>query len=451
MAGNVAGAEHAVIVGGSIAGLLAAAALSSRCRRVTVVERDTPPDRPGARRGTPHDGHCHALLAAGAAGIERLVPGFDAELAAAGADSGDALEDVACSLEDGWVPRWAIGLRTRAASRRLIEWTLRRRVAALANVTLVSGARVLEPLASSGRVCGVRFADGGVLSGDAVVEATGRGSRLPDWLEREGFGRPVERSFESGLAYASQRFVRPTESLGWKAMLIVADAGPHPAYGAIYPEEKGLWAVALAGARGTVPPREPEGFMAFARGLRSPALHDAIARAQPVEPVMTWRATANRVRCYHRMRRWPEGLFVLGDAVAALNPIYGQGMTLAALGAVALGEAFAQGPARESGLRFQRRLARINRVPWLLATSEDSRFSAGAPLSVRLVRLYTDRLRRRLPDDPALARAFMRTLQLVEPAACLRPGAVLRVLRPVGRQGVRKLDRPRAPARISDG
>jgi len=450
MAGVPSCADHAVVIGGSIAGLLAAAALAPHCAKVTLLERDRLPEGPHSRRGTPQDGHCHALLVAGSAAIERIHPGFDAELAAAGADTGDALGDVLYSLPDGWVPQSTAGLRTRAASRRLIEWTLRRRTKAIANVTVLDAMRVSGLAAKGDRVCGVRLHEGETVVADMVVDASGRGSRLPDWLAAAGYGRPPETTLDSGLAYASRRFVRPRQSPGWQAMLIVADTGAHPRYGAIYPEEDGRWAVALAGARGEVPPRDPDGFMEFARGLRNDALHDAVAQAEPVGPVMTWRATANRLRHYHRMRRWPNGLFALGDAVAALNPIYGQGMTLAALGAVALAAECGKGRDRGSGRRFQRRLARINLVPWLLATSEDSRFAGRVPTSARLARFYTERLRRRIPGDPVLALAFMRTLQLTEPMACVRPAAMLRTLRPIGCGGRRQFDMVEALARAEE-
>jgi 2-polyprenyl-6-methoxyphenol hydroxylase-like FAD-dependent oxidoreductase len=165
---------------------------------------------------------------------------------------------------------------------------------------------------------------------------------------------------------------------------------------------------------------------------------------------MTWRATSNRLRCYHRMRRWPEGLFALGDAVATLNPIYGQGMTLAALGAVALAAECGKGRDLRSSRCFQRRLARINLVPWLLATSEDSRFAGGAPMSARIARFYTERLRRRIPSDPVLALAFMKTLQLTEPLASLRPAAIFRAMRPAGYGGSRQLDLAEVLARVED-
>jgi flavin-dependent dehydrogenase len=427
--------DHAVIIGGSMAGLLAARVLADHFARVTIVERDEFPDVPRSRPGTPHDGHFHALMAAGLAAIERLLPGFEADLAAAGAVPGDASLDAAYLLPTGWAPRYRSGLYMRASSRRLAEWTLRRHVLARDTIALAQATRVTGLVAdAASAVRGVRVRDGAAereIAADLVVDASGRTSRAPEFLKALGYGRPEEVVVDSRLAYASRRFERPSGDPGWKALLVVADPPDNPRYGGIYPEEGGRWVVALAGPAGDAPPSDPDGFLAFARSLRSPLLAEAIARARPIEPVFSYGSNASRIRNYQRMRRLPEGFIVLGDAVAALNPIYGQGMTLAALGAEALGEELAErGASPGLARRFQRRLAKIIRIPFMLAASEDSRFCTDAPLLARLVRTYTDRLRTRTPTDRAVADAFFRTLQLTDPAAFLRPSILARALAP---------------------
>ncbi len=433
--------DHAVVIGGSIAGLLAARVLADHFAQVTIVERDELPDAPRSRRGAPQDGHFHALMAAGLAAIERLVPGFEADLAAAGAVPGDASLDAAYLLPAGWAPRFKSGLHMRASSRRLAEWILRRHVLARNTIALAQATRATSLVAdAAGAVRGVRVREPAgerEIKADLVVDASGRTSRGPEWLEALGYGRPEEAVVDSRLAYASQRFERPPGDPGWKALLIVADPPRNPRYGGIYPEEDGRWVVALAGAGGEAPLADPDGFLGFARRLRSSLLHDAVAHAKPIEPALSYRNTANRVRRYERMRRWPERFVALGDAVAALNPIYGQGMTLAALGAEGLrDELELHGALPDFAKRFQCRLARANRIPWLLAISEDSRFSRDASPLARLIRAYTDRTRLLIPSDRRIAEAFFHTLQLTDPAAIMRLAVMLRALRP--RRGMRE-------------
>lgn len=425
--------DHVVVVGGSIAGLLAARVLADCFDRVTIVERDVLPEGPESRRGVPQDGHLHGLMAAGLATVERLLPGFEAELAAAGAVSGDIAQDVAYALPCGMAPRFVSGVRFRGTTRRLVEGTIRRRVLALGRVTLLESNRVAGLLADgAGAVRGVVARQGGEtteIAADLVVDASGRHSHAPDWLDAIGCGRPSMMVVDSRVAYASQRFARPAGGPDWKTLLIAADPVAFPRYGGIFSEEGGHWAVAVAGLGDDAPPTDDAGFRAYARGLRSPMLHDAIAGAKPVEPVLSYRDTANRVRCYHRMRRLPENFVAVGDAVAALNPVFGQGMTLAAIGAAALGDMLARRGAGPGLARaFQRRLAALNRIPWLLATSQDLRHGSTGPLSSRLIRAYTDRFMLRIPGDRAAAEAFVRALHLVEPTAFLAPGIVARTL-----------------------
>lgn len=436
MRGHLFRHDHAVVIGGSVAGLLAARVLADRFTRVTIVERDAlPAGPPQSRRGTPQDGHFHALMAAGLASIERLVPGFEADLAAAGAVPGDASLDAAYLLPAGWAPRFKSGLRFRGASRRLVEWTIRRHVAALPNVSIVQRTRVTGlAVDGAGAVRGVvtvHDRSPEPIDADFVVDASGRGSRAPDWLDAAGFGRAREAVVDSRLAYASQRFERPSPEPEWKALLVLADPMRNPRYGGIYPEEDGRWVVALAGIGQVTARGDTAGFLAFARALRSPLVHAAIANAKPLEPVLAFRNTGNRWRRYDQLARLPEGFVLLGDAVAAMNPIYGQGMTLAAFGAALLKSELDEGrPASGFSLRYQRRLARALRIPWLLATSQDLRHGSDVPPLGRLVRYYTDRLQSRIPADPTVARAFFRTLHLADPAAFLRPSILARAVTP---------------------
>lgn len=431
--------RQAVVIGGSIAGILAARVLADHFEHVTVVERDRFPDGPVSRRGTPHDRHLHALLAGGLRIMDSLFPGFDRELAAAGGVSGDVCDDAAYFLPAGWAPRFATGLRVRGASRRLIEWTLRQRLTAVDNVSFVENLRVTALLSDpDGAVRGVlgrSDASTREIDADLVVDAAGRASRPPEWLQALGYERPSESVIDSSIAYVSCRFKRPPDDPGWKALFVFGDPRRNPRYGVICPEEDGRWVVGLAGASGVAPEADAAGVLSFARDLRSPLFHDAISRARLLGPVLSYRNTMNRVRRYERLRRWPDRFVVLGDAVAFLNPIYGQGMTLAAIGAITLGEMLAaHGSHVGLAKRFQRRLAWANRIPWLLATSEDLRHGGTTPFLTWAAQFYTDRLMARMPTDPIMTEAFFQAVHLVDRTAFLRPGIVARALMPAPRR-----------------
>lgn len=425
---------HAVVIGGSIAGMTAARVLAEHFERVTIVERDRPPAGPAGRRGTPQDGHFHALMAEGMRQLDRLFPGFDADLAAQDAVAGDVCRDAAILLPSGWAPRFTTGIRLRAASRRLIEANLRRRLADFDSIEWLAPATATGFLTDqAGKLIGVRMEGseiGNAVEADLIVDASGRSSHTPDWLKTIGHEVPEEVVVDSSLAYVSRRFRRPEREPDWLALMILADPASNPRYGGIYPEEGGRWNVALAGAAGVEPPTDDQGFLDFARQLRSPLLYQAIATAEPTGPAIGFRNTQNRLRRYDAVRL-PDRLVVLGDAALSLNPIYGQGMTTAILGATLLGALVAKfGNPRSLGRRFQRRLAAANRIPWLLATSQDARHGSAVPQLSRLTQTYTDRFQTRIPTNDAVALAFFEALHFLDLKAFVRPAIVARVLAP---------------------
>ena len=206
-----------------------------------------------------------------------------------------------------------------------------------------------------------------------MVVADGRNSRLPDWLAALGYEPPQETVVNSFQGYAS-RLYRPPAGFeaDWKALYIQQAPPADPRGGVVSPVEGGLWLVSLIGGDGDYPPTDEAGFLDFARSLRSPALYEAIAEAEPLTPIVGQRATENRLRHYDRLGRLPEGVVVVGDAVCAFNPVYGQGMTAAAIGAEVLdrwlrGESSRRSPGR--GRVFQHALAQATAAAWQLSTA----------------------------------------------------------------------------------
>jgi 2-polyprenyl-6-methoxyphenol hydroxylase-like FAD-dependent oxidoreductase len=428
---------HAVVLGGSMAGMLAARVLADSFARVTVVDRDRLPLTPMARAGVPQARHLHHLLASGRATIERLFPGIEADLHAAGAIDADIVGDVAWLSPRGWVPRHPTGLMTYLCGRDVLESCVRRRLVALPQVQLLERHAADELIAEHGRVVGVRLAprDGGepmLLHADLVVDASGRTSHAPEWLAALGCRVPLPSEVSAFLGYASRSYALPTSDIPPFKVLLIQSRPPHNGRtGTLTLQEHGRWIVTLAGAARDYPPTDEDGFLAFARSLPDPTLARTMEQATPLGPIVGFRRSANRLQHYERCRSWPERFVVLGDAACALNPYYAQGMTNATRGALTLAAAL-DSDWRRTGWshRFQRRLAATNRLPWLLATGEDFRYPATQgqrPALTRLLHWYVDRTMA-AAHHPLVTATLVQVMHMLKPPqSLLHPRVALRV------------------------
>jgi len=437
---------HAIVIGGSMAGLLAAQVLTEHFQQVTVVERDHFPDEPASRKGVPQARHIHILLARGQRILSRFFPDLAREMVAAGATRVTWSMDAAMLLTTGWAPHYQSDLVSYVCSRDLLDWLIRCRLTQNPRLRFVQGhqATSLLTTADKRRVTGVSLRPVGEtnstysrLEADLVVDASGRSSRLPQWLEALGYEPPAESTINAYLGYASRWYEQPAGfGDGWKAALVLARAPHLPRGGGLLPAENGRWLVTLAGYGGDYPPTDEADFLAFAQSLASPLLYDAIRAAKPMSSISGYRRTQNRLRHYERLRDWPEGVVALGDAVCAFNPIYAQGMTVGALAALTLDACLRQRPGHEvTGLakRFQHRLAQTNQIPWLLATGEDFRWpttTGGQPdRMTRLAHRYIEHVLDLIPDDWRISRTFFEVTHLVRhPMALFRPAIALRVV-----------------------
>lgn len=433
---------HAIVIGGSMAGLLTARVLSDYFDRVTLFERDVMGDAPESRKGQPQTHHLHALLANGSQIMADLFPGLLDELAAEGATISDWAESMRWYCLGGYRVPFTYGRRAVTMTRPLLEWRIRRRVAAIANITLRGGCGVagLETTADRARVTGVRLASAGdagePIGADLVVDTSGRGSAAPRWLAALGYPAPPESQVRVNLAYASRAFRRaPDDPLASKWLLVTPEAPRERRGGAAAPVEGGRWVVTLGGWYGDHPPTDAEGFLAFARSLAAPDIADLIARSEPLGEIYAYKFPANLWRHYERLARFPEGYLVLGDAVCSFNPIYGQGMTSAAMQAAALGALLAERGGRIDRIArpFFRRAAQVIATPWQLAVGEDFRWpeaSGPRPLGAGLLHRYVDLINRASHADPVVCQAFLDVMNLLAPPASLfAPRVLLRALR----------------------
>lgn len=424
------------MLGAGVAGLLAARVLSDFYTEVIVVDRDELPDGAATRRGVPQARHAHALLARGQQVLEDLFPGLTAELQSDGAPTGDFLNDVRLYLSGHRLKSGPTGLVAVSASRALLESHLRSRVRSIANVELRAPWDVEGPVWNGPAVAGVRLlrrpdGAGETVGSDVVVDATGRGSRAGAWLEATSMERAAEVRVPIDVAYATRRYRLGRASLGNDLAVVHGVTPQHRRGGVLAIIEGDQAMVTLVGVLGDRPPTDPDGFTAFAGSLPFPDIADAIADAEAVDEPVAHRFPASVWRRFERLQWLPRGFAILGDAVCSLNPIYGQGMSVAALEALALRHHL-QLHRTLHPKRFQRELAGVIAPVWQIAVGGDVMFpelDRERTMAQRLLGAYIARLHAAAARDAGLARTFARVFGLVDsPSRLLRPNVAVRVL-----------------------
>jgi 2-polyprenyl-6-methoxyphenol hydroxylase-like FAD-dependent oxidoreductase len=438
--------RHAVVVGGSIGGMLAARVLADHFDRVTVIERDQLPEGSENRPGVPHARHLHFFFKRGLMVVEELFPGVTADLLGEGSHLLDQGRDFRILYRSGWSPRAEIGLEFCTFTRPLLEATIRRHLMADSRISLLQGVEVagLATSADGSRVEGVRIhprhydastlPEIETLVAELVVDTSGRGSKAPEWLEAAGFTAPEETVVDAFWGYAT-RIYEPVEDFkkDWKTLFLMNRPPYQPRAGIIQPIEGNRWLVTIAGVMHDYPPTDEEGFLKFAKSLSSPELYKAIEHARPLSRIWGYRRTENRLRHYEKARV-PQGFAALGDSVCAFNPVYGVGMTLAGLEALALRKCLQEGKGLLDSHRFQKRVAKLVVAPWALTTGEDLRWPAtqGGKITakVKVMHWYIEQVIRLIPQSQEVFRRFQEVNHMLKaPTALFHPAVLGPVLR----------------------
>ncbi|MEC3918549.1 NAD(P)/FAD-dependent oxidoreductase [Nocardia sp. CDC160] len=418
--------RHALVLGAGIAGLLAARVLADNGFRVIILERDDAGGREGVGRGgVPQGRHLHGLLDRGRALIEELYPGWTGELVRRGATTAEVLVDTRWYVGGSRLIPTSTGLTSVIATRTLMESVLRERTAADPNIEVRERIAVQGLIGDARSVSGVGaigVAGPEILAADLVIDATGRGSRIMEWLSAIGAEPPAEERLDVDLGYASRMYrYRPGQLDGHASVII--STGTNGRGGGAVRVEGDRWLVTLAGMLGDHPPVESEDFHRYAANLSAPDIHEIITGTEPLDDPVRYRFRASVRRRFDRQTALPAGLIVLGDAQCAFNPLYAQGMTVAALEAAALRDTLRSNPApAELPARFYATAADSVSLAWSLAASSDlSHPGVHGPrtLRIRLTNAYVARAHRAAHHDPRVARTFMRVAHLVEPPAAL--------------------------------
>ncbi|MGC4094297.1 MAG: hypothetical protein QM756_41590 [Polyangiaceae bacterium] len=438
--------EAAAVVGGGIAGLLAANVLSEFFERVVLFERDELPDAPAPRKGVPQARHVHVLLAAGASVLDELLPGLFDDIAALGGFDGRH------------------GARQQLVSLRHLEAAHRVRRQRAHAEPRCAGARATH--ASAGRAAGVaspchgRARDLGKCKPrlefagerqefDLLVDAAGRGSRLSDWLEASGYARPREEKVRVDVSYTTARY-RPRRERDWQALLVY----PHPPAerraGGVFPIEDGVELGGLFGWCGERAEPNDAAFADYARSLPQPEVAEYLEHAERVSDFSTYLYREARWLHYEELGRSAPRTCALGDAVCSVDPVFGQGMTVAALSARLLRDAAraAQAEAARFAPQFAKRLPSVCQGAWLLSTAEDFRYpqvGGKRPFGTPLSHWYTRHVHRLCGRDDDVYRRFARVMHLLDsPASLFHPSVVGKVLLAAARGDAGVAERPRS-------
>jgi 2-polyprenyl-6-methoxyphenol hydroxylase-like FAD-dependent oxidoreductase len=435
--------KQAVVIGAGIAGLTAAGALADHFDDVVVLERDTLPSEPLHRAGTPQGRHAHGLLLSGQRALDELFPGFEADLARAGAVQLTVGLDILAE-RPGYdpFPRRNLGWLNYSASRPAIEHTVRHRLEGRRNVSLRQHCRVQEILGSTNgeAVTGVRYQNGNgeseIIGADLVIDASGRGTPTLGLLKSIGLPLPEQSTIGIDLGYASCVYSVPDDaSTDWKGVMTFGQAPHNSRGGVLFPLEGGRWMATIGGRHDDVPPGDVEGFLAYARELRTPTIYNAVRHAKRLDGVARYAFPESIRRHFERLNNFPRGLLPVGDAICCFNPVYGQGMSVAALEACLLKQLLgssekAGDPIAGLASAFFAEIPALIETPWSVATF-DFAFPGTRgtrPADFEMTLKFGIALTRLAAEDLAVHRLTAEVQQLLKPRSVYRdPDLVRRV------------------------
>jgi 2-polyprenyl-6-methoxyphenol hydroxylase-like FAD-dependent oxidoreductase len=441
---------RAVVIGASVAGLLAASVLSEYYPQVTVYDRDILPAAAGHRRAVPQSRQLHALHARGAQALDELLPGFREDMIAAGGVVADAQGDTHWYLDDYLLKPAPSGLEGIGLSRPVLEWLIRHRVAKLPGVRIVDATDVAGLVTagragSGGRVTGVRARaartkdadEAEAVPADLVMDAGGRASRTPAWLAELGYPVPPTSRVRAGVTYVCRSYTRDPKQLDGRFGTLVTPYPGRPRGGAVLRQEGDRFVVLLAGMAGAEPPIDEAGRLAFADGLACPDLAAVMRESAPLGDPVKYTHPESAWHHYEMLESRPGRFLVCGDAFSCFNPIYGQGMTTAALEALALRRLLSGPETGDLERRYFRVAGQLVAEAWETSSASDLRFpevEGKRRRGAALINAYGEKYRAAASVDPVLGETFLRVANMIDrPAKLLSPGHVVRVFRSAGK------------------
>ncbi len=447
--------EHqAVVIGGGIAGLLAARVLCKHFDKIIIIEKDKYTPQAGPRNGVPQSNHIHVLLIKGREILLKLFPDLEKRLMAKSTHVVNLTNDVLYYVGTGYSIRFESDLTTIACTRQLLEHEIRNEIVAnFPNVNILESTRATGLLIEKelGRCTGVTAISADTKSentilGDLVVDTSGRESKTSEWLDQLGYGKPEETTINSYIGYSTCWFRPITQQTSGnkssipviKPTIILTNPPFNPRMGVIYPVEGSLWLVGILGIGKQYPPTDKQGFLEYTRELETQDIYNTIKDSRLDGPIYGYRTTGSKQYHYEKMKSWPENFIAYGDSVCSFNPFYGQGITVACIGAITLDETLRKYKKKNRGLLgfsaiFQKKVSKINMLPWLLGTSEDFRWSTTEgirpDLITRLLQKYFHRVMLLTPKSKIATKSFFEIMHMIRsPLIVFHPLILFHVL-----------------------
>ncbi len=434
--------RHAIVLGGSFAGLMTAKVLSQHYRKVTIIEKDTVHRYPESRKGQSHTKHLHGFLPCALDILFNYFPGLLKEIA----DNGGVLNDFGTSMNwfthGGFKKNVFLDIQGVSLSRPLLEHLVREHVLAVPNITILDN-RTAKALLSSDdqqKVTGVMVedkSDGSLtrLDADLVVDCTGRGSRTSEWLKEMGYAEVPVSKVKINVTYTTRLYKRdPNDARTGSWMACTPEAPKERRNGAAFPIEGNKWIISVGGWHGEQAATEEKNFLEFLKTLPNPNIYDIASTCEPLSDIIQYKYPVSVRRNYEKMFRFPTGLLLLGDSVSSFNPVYGQGISSACLQAVELDKLMSENiDEKKLAKTYFKRTLKIKNKLWQMSTNEDFRFpetTGTRPFGIFLVNKYVSLVHKATIKDEVVCKTFLKVMGLIDsPANLLRPRIVWRILR----------------------
>jgi len=438
---NTSHRKHAIVIGASLGGLLTARVLSNHFEQVTILEKDTVNREPESRKGQPHTRHLHGLLPMGLNIMLNYFPDLMEALEESGANILDFAESMQWYTHGGYRKKFNIGMKGITASRPLIEHLIRERVLALPGIKLIDNCSVKQLLTSQGNqhVTGVIAVQKNneqtiSLDADLVADVSGRGSKTFQWLKDMGYEVPAVSEVKVDLSYTTRLYKRnPLDPRG-KTWIFSSPQAPHEyRCGGAFAIEGDRWIVTVSGWHGQASPSNENEFIEYARNLPMPDVYDIIKTCEPISEIMHYKYPCSLRKHFEKLKRFPAGYLVLGDAACSFNPVYGQGMSSAAMQAAALDVLLKKNTAADKlAKKFFKKAAKIVDIPWGMAVGEDFRYpetTGPKPAGTGIINKYVSLVHKATLKDKVVCEAFLKVMSLLKPPASLfHPKIVWRVM-----------------------
>ncbi|AHM61949.1 monooxygenase FAD-binding protein [Flammeovirgaceae bacterium 311] len=435
--------KTAVVIGGSMAGLLATRVLSDHFHEVILIESDKMKNIPESRKGQPQTRHVHVLLARGFQVMSHYFPDLSQSVKREGGLVVDLGQNMRWYCYGGYRQRFDLGVEAVISDRTFLECHIRKRVVDLPNVKVLDGFRVDKLLSTDehDHITGVKIKQQDqqdntqTLLTDLVIDCSGRSSKSAKWLAELGYPKAPKSVVTCGTGYTTRLYQRNTEESGSKDWVFITPEAPKEYRGGgVFPIEGNRWIVSLGGWHGNHAPKDEAGFLEFARSLPAPDIYDIIRRSKPLSDFSIYKYPASTRHHYEKIKNFPQRYLIIGDALCSFNPLYGQGMTSAALQAATLDRLLQERDGSLEGISkiFFKRAAKIVAIPWQTAVGEDFRFpetGGRKPPGTDLINAYTARIHRVTHYDAVVGLAFFKVLNMIKsPVSLFHPRILWRVL-----------------------